>query len=56
MTDNQLIVELVSMLEDVNEFLEPYLDVDDGDDGQPVANKPMRLQMDIQELLKKVKL
>ncbi len=49
------IIELEAILEDVNEFLDGYVDVDDGDDGQPVANKAMRLQQEIQQVLAKAR-
>ncbi len=51
----KLLAELVATLEDVNEFLDNYVDVVDGDDGQPVANKAMVLQSLVQDVLKRAK-
>ncbi len=47
--------ELVATLEDVNEFLDGYVDVNDGEDGQPVANKAMSLQIEVQAVLAKAR-
>jgi hypothetical protein len=46
--------ELVGMLEECAEFLDGYVDVDDGDDGQPIPNKAMMLVSDIDEVLARV--
>ncbi len=51
----RLIAELIDVLEDVNEFLDGYVDVNDGEDGQPVANKAMVLQSLVQDVLKRAK-
>jgi len=35
--------DMLSMLEEVADYLDRYADVIDGDDGQPEANEAMRL-------------
>lgn len=43
--------EVLALLYDVSDCLDDYSDVHDGDDGQPVANRAMRLQQPVDELI-----
>jgi hypothetical protein len=43
--------ELVGMLEECAEFIDNYVDVVDGDDGLPQANRAMSLVSEIDEVL-----
>jgi hypothetical protein len=38
---------LLDVLDEVWEYLDNHADVDDGDDGQPVANHAMRLAIEV---------
>jgi hypothetical protein len=43
--------ELEAALEEAIGFVDNYADVDDGDDGQPIANPAMALQQYLEETL-----
>lgn len=43
--------EILELLHDISDCLDDYSDVNDGDDGQPVANRAMRLQQRVDELI-----
>jgi hypothetical protein len=45
------VAELLALLDDVREFLDNYIDVDDGEDGQPRPNRAMSLDMEIDRVL-----
>jgi hypothetical protein len=47
--------ELVGMLEECADYMDDHSDVNDGDDGQPVANRAMSLLREIDDLLTRVK-
>jgi len=47
--------DLLSMLEEVADYLDRYADVIDGDDGQPEANEAMRLLTAVNETIAKAK-
>ena len=40
--------DLVDILDNCAEFLDNYVDVNDGDDGQPVPNRAMSLKADVE--------
>lgn len=46
---------LVSLLNDLSEFLEPYVDVVDGSYGEYAPNKAMSLQQDIEDAIYRLK-
>lgn len=47
--------DMLSMLEEVADYLDRYADVIDGDDGQPEANEAMRLLTAVNETIAKAK-
>jgi hypothetical protein len=54
MTNEQLarrVKALEAALQEAIDFVDQYADVDDGDDGQPVANPAMALQQYLEETL-----
>lgn len=56
--DARLIVaapDMLDLLEEVREFLDNYIDVLDGDDGQPRPNRAMSLDSEIARVLARVR-
>lgn len=47
--------DMLSMLEEVADYLDRYADVVDGDDGQPEANDAMRLLTAVNDVIAKEK-
>lgn len=45
------IAALEAALQEALDFIDNYADVDDGDDGQPVANPAMALQQYLEDVL-----
>ena len=43
--------DIFQLLLDIYEFLDNYADVNDGSNGQPIANRAMSLQMDVKEAM-----
>lgn len=46
--------ELLNLLEDVHEFLDNYIDVEDGDYGEPRPNRAMSLDNEVARMIKKL--
>lgn len=41
--------DVIDVLNDCDDFLDNYVDVNDGDDGRPVANRAMGLQAAVRQ-------